>query len=240
MVQSMHEGVIMTDKDYRVMVINPAAKKITSLENKQEITIFDLIDSMEGKFDIRGKLEESVKLDKILTVNDVSKKIDVVENGKTFEENARIKAKSYFDVCKIPTFADDSGLVVDALDGRPGIYSSRYGGKDLPFSEKIKKLLTALENVPQEKRTARFISVIAYSDEDSGIHLFKGMCEGLIAHEPKGINGFGFDPIFYIPSQKKNMGELSLDEKNKISHRAQAFTKFQRFLAGLEKHKGSS
>src|SRR3989338_6696498 len=186
----------------------------------------------------RGKINEvlpflTIPGISIISPFDLQKKIDVEEYGKTFEENARIKAHAYFKAFNMPTFSDDSGLVIDALDGRPGVHSSRYGGKYLPFSEKIIKLLKELTGIPKEKRSARFISVIAYTDIKEKMYTFEGVCEGFIDFEPKGKNGFGFDPIFYIPSLGKNMGELSLEEKNKISHRAIAFNKLQIFLSDI-------
>ncbi len=183
----------------------------------------------------RGKLDEVLPLLclpslSIISTDSFSKKLDVEETGKTFEENAQIKAQAYYETFGLPTFADDSGLVVDALGGRPGIYSSRYGGKNLPFKEKIVMLLEELKDVPQEKRTARFVSVIVYIDEKKKMTTFEGICDGRIDFQPKGHNGFGYDPIFYLPSLQKNMGELSLEEKNHISHRAQAIKKFREFL----------
>ena len=183
----------------------------------------------------RGKINEvfpfvTIPGISIISPFDLQKKIDVEENGSKFEENARIKAHAYFKAFNLPTFADDSGLIIDALDGRPGVHSSRYGGKDLPFSEKSKKILEELRNVPQEKRTARFVSCILYIDSVGNDYVFTGICEGFIAHDMKGTHGFGFDPIFYLRAFKKTMAELSLEEKNAISHRGKALLQLKAVL----------
>ncbi len=145
------------------------------------------------------------------------------ENGKTFEENAVIKAKAIFDIKGVPVIADDSGLCVDALDGRPGIYSARYANK----GEECEKLLSEMKGVPDDKRGAYFECAIAFIDSN-GVCNVSGKCFGTIAHEPKGTNGFGYDPVFMY--EGRTLAEMSSEEKNKISHRAKALEKLYDLL----------
>ena len=143
-----------------------------------------------------------------------------VEDGGTFEENAMIKAQSAVRESGLPCVADDSGLVVDALDGRPGIYTARYGGEDLSYPEKIKKLVSELEGVPEEQRTARFVSVAVCAFPDGRSVVARGEVEGIIGFEPYGAGGFGFDPIFYYNG--KSFAAMNPDEKDAVSHRGNA------------------
>lgn len=147
---------------------------------------------------------------------------DIEENGTTFEENALIKAREVMKVCDQIVMADDSGLEVDFLNGAPGIYSARFGGEGASDSDKNKKLLGLLENVPFEKRTARFVCAIAVVFPDKTELVVRGTCEGYIAFEPAGSNGFGYDPLFILPGFNKTMAQISSDEKNRISHRSNA------------------
>lgn len=150
------------------------------------------------------------------------------ETGETFEENAYIKAHEAAKITNMPAFGDDSGLVVDALDGRPGVYSSRYAEND---KKRIAKLLDELKDVPQEKRTARFICAIVLVNPDGEIlYSCQGVCEGLIIKSPSGDNGFGYDPIFFIPEKNATMAELTMDEKNTASHRGKALKKIIEWL----------
>lgn len=142
------------------------------------------------------------------------------ETGTTFEENARIKACAAAKVAGCLALADDSGLCVDALDGAPGIYTARFGG-DIPQSEKNALLLKQLENVPVEKRSARFVSAVCLAKPDGSCTEAQGICEGWILTEPHGTSGFGYDPIF-ADRQGRSFGELPSEEKNRISHRALA------------------
>lgn len=142
------------------------------------------------------------------------------ETGKTFEENARIKACAAAKAAGCLALADDSGLCVDALDGAPGIYTARFGG-DVPQNEKNALLLKQLENVPAEKRSARFVSAVCLAKPDGSCTEAQGICEGWILTEPHGTSGFGYDPIF-ADRQGRSFGELPSEEKNRISHRAQA------------------
>ncbi|MBO5668218.1 MAG: RdgB/HAM1 family non-canonical purine NTP pyrophosphatase [Lentisphaeria bacterium] len=147
------------------------------------------------------------------------------ENGSSFEENARIKALAACKYCDVPAFADDSGLEVEALDGRPGIHSSRYAATD---SERIAKLLKELDGV--ENRRARFVCVIAIAANGEVIETFEGEVKGTILTAPRGENGFGYDPIFQPDGFDKSFAELTQDEKNRISHRANAYAKALEFV----------
>ncbi|MBU0755298.1 MAG: RdgB/HAM1 family non-canonical purine NTP pyrophosphatase [Planctomycetes bacterium] len=144
------------------------------------------------------------------------------ENGKSFEENARIKALYYAGQTDLPTLADDSGLVVDALAGLPGIYSSRYAGVECSDLENCEKLLAALADVPDKARTARFVCSIVVVNQKKVIGVSEGFCEGTILREMRGRGGFGYDPLFFFASEGKTFAELSGPTKNRISHRAQA------------------
>ncbi|VEB95473.1 dITP/XTP pyrophosphatase [Cedecea lapagei] len=148
----------------------------------------------------------------------------VEETGLTFIENAIIKARHAAKVTGLPALADDSGLAVDALGGAPGIYSARYAGEDASDQQNLEKLLQALKEVPDDKRQAQFHCVLVYMRhaEDPTPLVFHGSWPGVITHEPAGQGGFGYDPIFYVPSEGKTAAELTRDEKSAISHRGQA------------------
>ena len=149
--------------------------------------------------------------------------IDVDETGETFEENSMLKARAVMETSGMPAIADDSGLMVDALDGAPGVYSARYGGShDRTDEERYRYLLSNLENVPDEKRGAKFVSVITLLYPDGHAIVARGECPGTILHAPRGENGFGYDPVFFVTSEGKSMAELSPERKNEISHRARA------------------
>lgn len=151
--------------------------------------------------------------------------VEVEETGTTFEENALLKAR---EICKLsgkPTISDDSGLEIDALDGAPGIYSSRFMGEDTSYDIKNNALIEKLENVADPDRTARFRCCMALVLPDGREFVTEGAMEGIIAREPKGINGFGYDPILFIPEYNRTSAELSSKEKNNISHRGEALRK---------------
>lgn len=147
---------------------------------------------------------------------------EVVEDGDTFEANALKKAVTISTYLNMPAVGDDSGLEVDALGGRPGVYSARYSGENASDEANWRKLLGELADVPDEQRTARFRCVLALVEPGREPVVAAGSCEGVIAREPKGTNGFGYDPVFYLPQQKKMMAELTSEDKNQISHRAMA------------------
>lgn len=166
---------------------------------------------------------------KLITFKDIKYSDEVEETGKTFEENAEIKARVVGEKTQLMTLAEDSGLEVDALDGKPGIYSARYRkGTDL---DRIKKVLEELEGIAREKRTARFKSVIAiYDPTNKKTQTFEGVAQGYITDKPLGKNGFGYDPIFFSDDIRKTFGQASDEEKNKVSHRAKALEKAKRKL----------
>lgn len=175
----------------------------------------------EGKMkeirEILGDLDVEV-----LSLKDAGIKADIDENGKTFEENAVIKAT---EICKMTgeiVLADDSGLEIDYLNKEPGVYSARYMGEDTSYHIKNANLIQRLEGVPDEDRTARFVCAIAAAFPDGSIKTTLGTMEGRIGYEEKGENGFGYDPIFYLPEFECTSAELSMEEKNKISHRGKA------------------
>ena len=155
---------------------------------------------------------------------------DIVEDGKTFEENALIKARA---ICKLAgemVLADDSGLEIDYLNKEPGIYSARYMGEDTSYHIKNKSLIDRLEGVPDEKRTARFVCAIAAVLPDGKELVVRGTVEGIIGYEEKGENGFGYDPIFYLPERGCTTAELPPEEKNSISHRGNALRLMKELL----------
>ena len=151
---------------------------------------------------------------------------DIVEDGSTFEENAVIKARTICEITGEITLADDSGLEIDYLNKEPGIYSARYMGEA--------SLIQRLEGVPDEKRTARFVCAVAAAFPDGTIKTVRGTMEGRIGYEEKGANGFGYDPIFYLPEYGCTSAELAMEEKNKISHRGKALQAIRTELEGLE------
>jgi XTP/dITP diphosphohydrolase len=158
----------------------------------------------------------------------------VDETGNSMEENARLKATTLAAGSGLLSLADDSGLEVDALGGEPGVRSHRYAGEGASDSERIDYLLSCLKDVPAEKRTARFRCVIAIADPGGGVEICSGECPGLITMEPKGVQGFGYDPIFYLPELGKTMAELSPKMKNEVSHRGKAARKARRLLEKLQ------
>lgn len=148
--------------------------------------------------------------------------IEIVEDGKTFEENAVIKAKTIADITKNIVIADDSGLEVDYLDKAPGVYSARYMGEDTPYTIKNNHIIELLKDAKGEERSARFVCVIACVMPDGETFTTRGTIEGRIGYEEKGENGFGYDPIFYLPERGCTTAELSPEQKNEISHRGRA------------------
>ncbi len=147
---------------------------------------------------------------------------EIIEDGDTFEANSLIKAQAVMDELHLDTIADDSGLEVDALGGAPGVYSARYAGEDADYLANNEKLLKELAGVPDEKRTARFVTVLTMLFKNGHKIVVRGEVEGVIGHAPKGSNGFGYDPLFIVPELKKTFAELEAGEKNALSHRAKA------------------
>lgn len=166
----------------------------------------------------------------VKTLLDFPKIPDIEETGHTFEENACLKAETLCNVLQIPVLSDDSGLMVDALNGDPGVYSARYAGEDKNDDLNNEKLLVQLHNVPQYKRTAKFVCVIALAFPDKPTIIAKGEVKGIINEAPRGKNGFGYDPLFFLPEKSKTMAELTPEIKNKVSHRYNALQKLRREL----------
>ncbi len=173
----------------------------------------------------QGKLKEFNEILGELGIECVSLKemgisVDVEETGTTFLENALLKAKEIYKIAKIPTISDDSGLMVDALSGEPGVYSARYAGEPSDDNKNMDKLLSNLQGISD--RTARFKSVIAAVFSEDDILVSEGECEGIIIDEKRGENGFGYDPIFYVEKLGKTFAEMTDQEKNSLSHRGNA------------------
>ena len=159
---------------------------------------------------------------RLLSLKDAGITADIEENGNSFEENAVIKATAIRDLTGEIVLADDSGLEIDYLNKEPGIYSARYMGEDTSYHIKNANLIERLNGVPDEKRTARFVCAIAAAFPDGTVRPVRAAMEGRIGYEEKGENGFGYDPIFYLPEYGCSSAELSMEEKNKISHRGKA------------------
>jgi len=166
----------------------------------------------------------------LLDLEDFDDVPDIIEDGVTFEKNAAKKALQLARFCNMCVMADDSGLEVDALDKRPGVLSARYCGENTGYEEKCLKLFEELKGVPFDKRTARFRCAIALAEPEKLHFVVEASCEGFINTEPRGRNGFGYDPIFYIPEYKQTMAEIGSDVKNRISHRALALVLFKERL----------
>ncbi len=166
----------------------------------------------------------------IVSMKDAGCYVDVEETGTTFEENAYLKASAIAKKSGLPTLADDSGLEIDWLGKEPGIYSSRYMGEDTPYPVKNAELLRRMEGVPDDKRTARFVCAVCYVRPDGSSETVRGTMEGIVAHEIKGENGFGYDPIFFLPEKGCTSAELPPEEKNAISHRGKALRMMREIL----------
>ena len=158
---------------------------------------------------------------------------DIEENGATFEENSLIKARAVSKLTGLPALADDSGLEVDYLNGEPGIYSARHLGRDTDYDYKNNYIIKKLKDAKDEERSARFVCVISLVLPDGREFVKKGVMEGRIGYEIKGENGFGYDPIFYLPEYGKTSAEISAEEKNKISHRGKALSAMKELIASL-------
>lgn len=170
----------------------------------------------------------------VVSMKEMNITADIEENGVTFEENSLIKARKVSKLTGLPAMADDSGLEVDYLNGEPGIYSARYLGRDTDYNYKNNYIIEKLKNVKDEERSARFVCVISLVLPDGREFIKKGVMEGRIAYEIKGENGFGYDPVFYLPEYGMTSAELSGEEKNKISHRGKALGAMKELISGLE------
>jgi XTP/dITP diphosphohydrolase len=156
---------------------------------------------------------------------------EVVEDGETCEANATKKAVTIARVTGLPSVADDTGLMVEVLGGRPGVHAARYAGEGATYEDNWKKLLRELTGVPRERRRAQFVTVAALADPKGNVSLVRGVLDGLIAEAPAGTQGFGYDPVFFVPELGKTLAQLTPAEKNRISHRAKAFAKVRELLA---------
>lgn len=184
------------------------------------------ISKIVEQFDLQLVLQSELGID-----------VDVEETGTTFEENSMLKARAVMEKSGLPAIADDSGLMVDALDGAPGIYSARFGGERCRSDrERYEYLLSLLENVPEEQRTARFVSVITLLYPDGTAVVARGECPGMILRGPRGENGFGYDPVFLFEEDGKTMAEMTPERKNEISHRARALQALAAKLKEAEGH----
>ena len=165
----------------------------------------------------------------LLTLENFPEIDEIIEDGNTLEENALIKARTVYEMTNIPAWADDTGLEVDALNGEPGIYSARYAGEYCNYSDNVAKLLKNMEKIPAKKRTARFQTVIAFVGDKMEL-VSEGIVKGKITTKPKGVGGFGYDPVFYVSEQGKTYSEMNMTEKNQISHRKKAIQNMIKLL----------
>lgn len=182
-----------------------------------------------------GKMKEIKAIlgdigEEILSMKEAGIDMDIVEDGSTFEENAIIKAKAVMERTGQLALADDSGLEIDALNKEPGIYSARYMGEDTPYEIKNRNIIERMKGVKGKDRSARFVCVIAAAFPDGEIITTRGTIEGVIAEEPAGENGFGYDPIVYVPEYGMTTGQMDPDAKNAISHRGKALTAMKKIL----------
>lgn len=185
----------------------------------------------EGKMREIRQIMKGIHVE-LLSMKEAGIEADIVEDGESFAENAVIKAKAVAEKTNHIVLADDSGLEIDYLNKEPGIYSARYMGEDTPYAIKNKNLIDRLEGVPDNKRTARFVCAIAAAMPDGEVITTRGVIEGRIDYEEKGKNGFGYDPIFYVPEYGCTTAELSVEEKNRVSHRARALEAMKDELKG--------
>jgi XTP/dITP diphosphohydrolase len=179
--------------------------------------------------ELRGLVGDAVE---VVSLKDLPPVPEPVEDGETFEANAEKKARAYAQATGLPSLADDSGLCVDALGGRPGVHSARYAPGD--DRARYEKLLGELSSVPEERRTASFRCALCLALPDGKVRIEVGRCEGRILNGPRGSHGFGYDPVFFIPALGKTMAELTSEEKAGVSHRGEAFRKMRQALLGLQ------
>ena len=172
------------------------------------------------------------------SLNDFSGLPEIIEDGLSFLENALIKARTISRLLGLPVLADDSGLEVDCLKSQPGIYSARFAGPEATDRANNEKLLSLMREVPDDQRTARFVCVMVLTLPSGEWVQAEGVCRGLISRSPLGDQGFGYDPVFYLPDFQKTMAQLPLEAKNKISHRARALEKIRPYLAAMVENLG--
>lgn len=224
MVCLRHIIISSLDRDHRRKTVT---ERFCNCENQSKKRIQKIMKKIIFATGNQDKMREIREILADMDVEVVSMKeagihADIVEDGSTFEENAVIKAKTICELTGEITLADDSGLEIDYLNKEPGIYSARYMGEDTSYHIKNASLIERLNGVPDEKRTARFVCAVAAAFPDGSVKTVRGTMEGRIGYEEKGENGFGYDPIFYLPEYGCTSAELSGAEKNKISHRGKA------------------
>ena len=182
----------------------------------------------QGKLkEIRAILGET----EVLGLHDLPFSVEIIEDGDTFEANAQKKAETLMKKLALPVLADDSGLVVDALSGRPGVYSARFAGENASDADNNRKLLSELREIPEEQRTARFVCVMCLVMPDGTVYTTRGEAEGCILRQARGENGFGYDPLFYVKEYDKTFAELSAEEKNAVSHRGKALRSMRKIFS---------
>ena len=182
----------------------------------------------QGKLkEIRAILGET----EVLGLHDLPFSVEIIEDGDTFEANAQKKAETLMKKLGLPVLADDSGLAVDALGGRPGVYSARFAGENASDADNNRKLLSELREVPEKQRTARFVCVMSLVMPDGAVYTTRGEAEGCILREARGENGFGYDPLFYVKEYDKTFAELSAEEKNAVSHRGKALRSMRKIFS---------
>jgi XTP/dITP diphosphohydrolase len=164
------------------------------------------------------------------SLKDFPELAEPVEDGDSLEENALIKARALFNHCGELSIADDTGLMVDALNGEPGVFSARWAGEDCSYSDNVQKMIREIADVPKDKRQARFETVIAIVGPDGLEALIKGVCRGVILDEARGQGGFGYDPVFYVAEFDKTFAEMTMDEKSQVSHRGKAVRALKSWL----------
>ncbi|HSN04769.1 MAG TPA: XTP/dITP diphosphatase [Nitrospira sp.] len=171
---------------------------------------------------------------RIRTLADFPGAPEVEEDGETCEANAIKKARVIANATGLPAVADDTGLEVDALGGRPGVYAARYAGENATYEDNCRKLLQELAGVPRDKRTARFLTVAAIAVPGETVQVTRGVLEGYITEQSAGSRGFGYDPVFYVPEAGATLAEITPEQKNRISHRAKAFVQAKAILRSLQ------
>jgi XTP/dITP diphosphohydrolase len=165
----------------------------------------------------------------ILSLEDFPHVGEIIEDGQSLVENAKIKAQAVFDITGIPSISDDTGLFVDVLNGSPGVFSARYAGENATYADNVEKLVGKMKNVLPENRGAQFQTIIVYIDKDTEL-IADGVVKGQITDASKGVGGFGYDPVFYIPEKEKTFAEMTIQEKNQISHRGIALRNLKGIL----------
>ena len=157
----------------------------------------------------------------VVSLDEFPEITEIIEDGKTLEENALIKAREVFKKTGLPTISDDTGLEVDALDGAPGVYTARNAGEDCSYEDNVNKIIKDMHRVPMPNRGAVFKTIMVFKDESEEL-IVEGIVKGIISREARGEDGFGYDPVFYVPENNKTFAEMTMNEKNKISHRGNA------------------